>query len=184
STLYLGTGEANRCSSGCEAGVGIYKSTDNGEHWAKLDDKCVNNPTYSCAVPGNDAFLGRGISSIVIDPRNANHIFVGSALGVRGLSHVIGNGGTTRLEPGANGPGLYESTDGGATFTEVWNGTKPDPAPNFQFGITDVGLDPLNPSVAYAAAFDAGLWRRDAGAAQTAFTQVFKPQFVPPQCVV
>src|SRR5207253_10503704 len=27
-TLYLGTGEANRCSSGCEAGVGIYKSTD------------------------------------------------------------------------------------------------------------------------------------------------------------
>ena len=24
-TLYLGTGEANRCSSGCEAGVGIYR---------------------------------------------------------------------------------------------------------------------------------------------------------------
>ena len=27
-TLYLGTGEGNRCSSGCEAGVGIYKSTE------------------------------------------------------------------------------------------------------------------------------------------------------------
>ena len=26
-TLYLGTGEPNHCSSGCEAGVGIYRST-------------------------------------------------------------------------------------------------------------------------------------------------------------
>src|SRR5262249_4728830 len=32
-TLYLGTGEANRCSSGCEAGVGIYKTTDGGNNW-------------------------------------------------------------------------------------------------------------------------------------------------------
>ena len=73
-------------------------------------------------TPGKDAFLGRGINGIVIDPRNKNHIFVGSAQAVRGLSHMIGNGGTTRLEPGANQPGLYESTDGGQTFTEVWNG--------------------------------------------------------------
>ncbi len=29
----------------------------------------------------------------------------------------------------------------------------------------------------YAAAFDQGLWRRDAGAAATAFNQVFAPQF-------
>jgi hypothetical protein len=178
-TLYLGTGEANRCSSGCEAGVGIYKSTDAGEHWTKLADTCVSNATYTCVNPGKDAFLGRGINSIVIDPSNGSHIFVGSAQAVRGLSHVIGNGGTTRLEPGANEPGLYESTDGGATFTEVWNGAKPDivaGAPG-SFGITDVGLDPSNPNVVYAAAFDAGLWRRDAGAALTAFTQVFKPQF-------
>src|SRR5947207_7655459 len=180
-TLYVGTGEGHRCSSGCESGVGIYKTTDGGNSWTKLPDACVSNTTYNCANSG-DAFLGRGINQIVVDPTNPAHIFVGSALAVRGLSHVIGNGGTTRLEPGANEPGLYESTDGGATFTEVWNGTKPDPAPNFQFGITDVGLDPLNPSVVYASAFDAGLWRRDAGAAQTAFTQVFKPQFVPPQC--
>jgi hypothetical protein len=171
-TLYLGTGEANRCGSGCEAGVGIYKSTDNGEHWTKLDDTCLSNATYACVVPGNDAFLGRAIRSIVIDPNNANHIFVGSALGVRGLSHVIGNGGGTRLEPDANAVGLYESNDGGATFTMVWNGNNPG-----SFGITDVGLDPLNPGVVYAAAFDRGVWRRDAGAAATAFNQVFAPQF-------
>src|SRR5436190_1787985 len=85
-TLYLGTGEANRCSSGCEAGVGIYKSTDGGNHWTKPND---------------------GIS----------------------------------------------------------------------FGITDLGLDPLNADVVYAAGFDAGAWRRDAGAAATNFQQVFAPQF-------
>jgi hypothetical protein len=171
-TLYLGTGEANRCSSGCEAGVGIYKSTDGGNHWKKLDDTCVNNATYTCAVPGNDAFLGRGIGSIVIDPTNKNHILVGSAQAVRGLSHVIGNGGTTRAEPGAAAPGLYESFNGGKTFTEVWNGNS-----SSSFGINDVGLDPSNPNVVYASAFDQGLWRRDSGAAATAFSQVFKPQF-------
>jgi hypothetical protein len=175
-TLYLGTGEANRCSSGCEAGVGIYKSTDGGDHWTKLADTCANNATYNCATPGIDAFLGRGINSIVIDPSNPGHIFVGSALGVRGLSHVIGAAGETqRFEPGANEPGLYESTNGGATFTEVWNGAKPDAG--VSFGITDVGLDPLNPAVVYVAGFDAGAWRRDAGAAATAFQQVFAPQF-------
>jgi hypothetical protein len=171
-TIYLGTGEGNRCSSGCEAGVGVYKSTNGGDTWTKLGDACVDNGTYSCVTPGQDAFLGRGINSIVIDPTNPSHIFVGSALGVRGLSHVIGNGGTTRLEPGANAPGLYESTDGGATFTEVWNGNS-----SSSFGVTDVGLDPSDPSVVYAAAFDQGLWRRDSGAAQTAFSQVFAPQF-------
>ena len=175
-TLYLGTGEANRCSSGCEAGVGIYKSTDGGNHWTQLADTCVSNPTYPCATPGSDAFLGRGINSIVIDPRDSSHILAGSALGVRGLSHVIGAAGETqRFEPGANEPGVYESHDGGSTFTEVWNGAKP--SAGISFGITDLGLDPLDADVVYAAGFDAGVWRRDAGAASTAFQQVFKPQF-------
>jgi hypothetical protein len=171
-TIYLGTGEPNRCSSGCEAGVGIYKSTDRGDHWTKLADACVSNGVYSCTTPGQDAFLGRAVGKIVVDPSNPNHLYVGSAQAVRGLSHVIGNGGTTRLEPGANAPGLYESTDGGATFTEVWNGNSAS-----SFGINDVALDPSDHNVVYASAFDQGLWRRDAGAAATAFTQVFKPQF-------
>ncbi len=132
-------------------------------------------------TPGKDAFLGRGINSIVIDPRNSSHMLVGSARGVRGIAHVIGAGGTSRFEPGANDPGVYESFDGGATFRMVWDGAKPDPVgpggSNISFGITDLGLDPLNPAVVYAAGFDAGVWRRDAGAAITAFQQVFRPQF-------
>src|SRR3954451_7703662 len=35
-TIYLGTGEANRCTSGCEAGVGLYKSTNGGDKWTKV----------------------------------------------------------------------------------------------------------------------------------------------------
>jgi hypothetical protein len=175
-TIYLGTGEANRCSSGCEAGVGIYKSTNGGDSWTKLADTCVSNATYPCVTPGQDSFLGRGISKILIDPRDSNHIFVGSAQGVRGLSHVIGNGGTTRLEPGANLPGVYESTDGGQTFTQVWNGNS-----NSSFGVTDIELDPLDLDTVYAAAFDAGLWRRsvslDGAASATDFKQVFAPRF-------
>ena len=174
-TLYVGTGEGNRCSSGCEAGVGIYKTTDGGNSWTKLPDACVSNATYSCANSG-DAFLGRGINQVVVDPTNSQHLFVGSALAVRGLSHVIGEAGETqRFEPGANPVGVYESTDGGKTFTEVWNGN------GSTFGVTDVGLDPLDSTTVYASAFDQGLWRRspslDGTSSPTAFEQVFAPQF-------
>ena len=66
--------------------------------------------------------------------------------------------------------------DGGATFTEVWNGN--DAA---SFGVTDVGLDPLDPTTVYASAFDQGLWRRspslDGSASPTDFRQVFAPRF-------
>ena len=139
-TLYVGTGEGNRCSSGCEAGVGIYKTTNGGNTWTKLPDACVSNTTNSCANSG-DAFLGRGINSVVVDPTNPKHLFVGSALAVRGLSHVIGlPGETQRFEPGANPVRVYQSTEGGKTFTEVWNGN------GSTFGVTDVGLDPLDPT--------------------------------------
>src|SRR5262249_41882114 len=47
-TLYLGTGEGNRCSSGCEAGVGIYKSTDGGNQWTKLADTRIDNANKQC----------------------------------------------------------------------------------------------------------------------------------------
>ena len=124
-----------------------------------------------------DAFLGRAISAIVVDPKNSKHLLVGSAQAVRGLSHVIGAGGTTRVEPGANEPGLYESWDGGNTFTEVWDGTKPDPGPQ-SFGVTDVGLDPLNPGTVYVAAPSTRV-SGDVTPARpaTAFNQVFAPQF-------
>jgi hypothetical protein len=175
-TLYLGTGEGNHCSSGCEAGVGLYKSTNGGHSWHKLADSCVSNAHFTCTTPGTDAFLGRAINSVAIDPTNPRHIFVGSARSVRGLSHVIGSGGQISLEPGANPAGLYESTNGGATFTEVWDG-----AAGNSFGITKVKLDPRNPTNVYVTAFDEGLWRRspslDGSADQFDFHKLFAAQF-------
>src|SRR5438034_1649449 len=174
-TLYVGTGEGNRCSSGCEAGVGIYKTTDGGNNWTKLPDACVNNTTYACVTPGTDAFLGRSVGKILVDPTDPNHIYAASALGVRGLSHVIGlPGETQRFPPGANSVGLYESTDGGNTFTEVWNGN------GSTFGVRDAALDPLDPQTVYASAFDQGLWRRspalDGSSTPYDFHQVFAPR--------
>ena len=86
---------------------------------------CVSNSTYACVTArpwtrSSDA----AIRAIVVDPTNPNHIFVASALGVRGLSHAIGSGGTYPLPPNANESGVYESTDGGKTFTEVWDGNE------------------------------------------------------------
>ena len=34
-TVYVGTGEANICGSGCVAGTGLYKSTDGGDTWTR-----------------------------------------------------------------------------------------------------------------------------------------------------
>jgi hypothetical protein len=89
--------------------------------------------------------------------------------------------------PGANALGVYESTDGGATFTRVWNGLS-----STGLGIYDVGLDPLDPRVVYASTGQfgsplLGIYRRcpvggsaacggEAGASATDFKQVFSSQ--------
>ena len=118
--LYAGTGEAN-ASGDSEVRLGIWKTTNGGNTWTQLpamigpitttSPGTGTNGTYG---PGN-AFIGRSISSIVVDPTNANHLYVSSSRGVRGVSSVTG-GGTTN-PPTARPPfGLFESTDGGATL--------------------------------------------------------------------
>ena len=63
-TIYAGTGEANACGSGCEAGVGLYKSTDGGDTWT--------------GPIGQSAFNARAIGSIAIKPGDPNTIYVGT----------------------------------------------------------------------------------------------------------
>ena len=105
-TLYAGTGEPNS-SGDSEAGVGIYASHDNGNQWTLL--------------PGSPAAMNaRSISSIVIDPSNPNTMYVGTTRGVRGVSSVTG--GSVSLAPDAAPWGLWKTTNGGQTFTQVWDG--------------------------------------------------------------
>src|SRR6266853_3709828 len=99
-TLYAGTGEPNG-SSDSDAGGGLYKSTDGGSSWL--------------LVAGSTAVAtGRSVGAIAIDPVNPLHIFIGTDVARHGSSSV--NGGRF-TPPGAPPVGLYESLDGGATFS-------------------------------------------------------------------
>ncbi|MGA8220055.1 MAG: hypothetical protein WB780_00260 [Candidatus Acidiferrales bacterium] len=164
-TLWVGTGEANSCGSGCEAGVGLYKSEDGGDHW--------QGPI------GSSVFNERAIGSIVVKPGDRNTIYAATTQGLRGQSSVCCNG-TIDLIPGAPKWGLYKSTDGGRSWTFIHNGSADvsvctgdlneaqDNDPCSPFGVRRVALDPSNPDIVYASSYARGVWRSmDAGATWT-----------------
>src|SRR6476619_8153344 len=69
-TVYAGTGEGN-ASGDSEAGLGLYKSTDEGNHWS--------------LVPGSVAVAAnRSITWVAIQPGDPNHILIGTRSGTRG----------------------------------------------------------------------------------------------------
>ncbi len=188
STLYAGTGEPN-ASADSEAGFGVYKSIDGGDTWAQLASTIGPITTTSPGTGTNgtytgNAFAGRAISSIVVDPTNSNHLFVSSARAVRGVSSV---GGATSNPSLPRPPfGLFESTDGGATFNFIWDGGDGCPAvcdgTNAKAtirGVNRVALDPgwngTTNKILYGGAFGpnsvagaGGVWRsQDGGATWT-----------------
>jgi hypothetical protein len=184
-TLYAGTGEPN-ASGDSEAGIGIYKSTDGGNTWTQLSATIGPITTFSPGTgtngtygPGN-AFLGRAISSIIVDPTNATHLYVSSSRGVRGVSSVTGGGSSNPPTP--RPPfGLFESTDGGTTFNFIWDGGDGCPATcngtNSKAtirGVNKVQLDPgwngTTNKIVYGGAFgptgvvgSGGVWRSTDG---------------------
>ncbi len=121
-TLYAGTGEPNG-SVDSEAGVGLFKSTDFGRSWSLV------GTSFNMSA-------ARAISSVAIDPTNANHIYMGTTYAIRGGSSVTGG---AVLPPGPT-PGLYETLDGGQTWTRV-----------FTSEIAKIQLDPKNPDTVYVA---------------------------------
>jgi hypothetical protein len=149
-TLYAGTGEPN-ASGDSESGVGIFKSTDGGTTWTRLQGSI-------------STMTARSISSIVVDPRNTSTIYVGTARGVRGVSAVTG--GAVSLAPDAAPWGLYKTTDGGKTFNMVWDGNASIR------GINHVEMD--SHGTIYAAAFQQGIWRSSDGG--STWEQVFATQ--------
>lgn len=156
-TIYVGTGEPN-ASADSGAGQGIYKSTNGGNSWS--------------LVPGSTFAVNRSIGSVVIDPTNANTIYVGTTRGVRGFSAVIG-GATGNPPPGTGSPvGLYKSVDGGNTFTEIFDGPSNTPG-GFSEGVNGVALDPTNPAIVYISAYGLGVLRSSPSDNGGAFQQVF-----------
>ncbi len=118
--IYVGAGEAaQRPDLG--VGDGMYKSTDAGKTWTHLGLRDSQQ-----------------IGQVVIDPKDANRLFVAA------LGHPYGPN-TER--------GIFRSTDGGTTFERVLYKDE-------NTGATDVMLDPSNPKIVYAALWQArqGPW--------------------------
>lgn len=162
--LYAGTGESH-ASGDSGAGMGLYRSIDGGQNWTLLPAVTHTNTVADGDYTGN-AFVGRAISSIVVDPNNPQNIWVGSARGVRGVSSVTGSA-TSSPPPPRPAFGLFHSTDGGQTFVRVWDGN------GTIRGITRVAMDPDRSNYIYASAYSQGIWRStDNGAT---WVQIFAP---------
>ena len=97
--LWVGTGEGNgSCDS--YGGVGVYKSIDGGASWT--------------GPMGTAQFGNRGIPWIAVDRTDSTHILAASASGIFGVSCGLG--------PTLPSRGIYETTNGGANWTQRTNG--------------------------------------------------------------
>jgi hypothetical protein len=177
-TLYVGTGEPNG-SGDSEAGVGLYKSTDFGKNWSLVPGSVAATAPCASGTGTCPVATGRSIGAIAIDPANPNHIFIGTDVARHGSSSV--NGGRF-TPPGSAEIGLYESTDGGASFnlvlSELSDVVDPGTATGndfFRGGASDIELyQASGETQVYVSLFDYGIFRRAAVLdGDSAFHQVF-----------
>lgn len=110
-TIYVGSGEGLQRPD-LSVGDGIYKSTDAGKTWEHLGLRD-----------------GQQISSLIVDPQDANRLFVAV------LGHPYGPNSER---------GLYRSTDGGKSFQRVLYKDE-------NTGAVEVAFDPANPRIVYAS---------------------------------
>lgn len=124
SIVYVGTGEEN-FSGDSYYGAGILKSTDGGSTWSQLGGSIFAGPFQTGAYYGG----GGRVGAIAVDPGN-NQIVLAAA----------------QVYNGSNGPGIYRSTNGGTSWTNV--------LPNATG--TAAFFDPTNGTIAYAALGETG----------------------------
>ncbi len=171
--VWAGTGESWLIRYSDVMGDGVYKSTDAGGTWKNMGLKetgriarVLVHPTnanivYVCAVgkatgPQQERGVFKttdggatwkqtlfvnaetGCSGLTLDPKNPNHMFAGTW---QVEQHTWGQ--FTGIKPGS---GVYESKDGGDTFTHVTAAGLPkDP-----LGKIDVAIAPSNGQRVYA----------------------------------
>src|SRR6266851_1689465 len=146
-TLYVGTGEFNGCGD-CFFGVGLYR-IDTVDTTPTLVGPI--NPSQTISNFTYNIFNGRGITKIVVDPTNANNIFVATGRGVGGSgANSLGLVGGV---PSLATRGLWRSTNAtnaaaSVTFQKlvVTTDNSPDSPPTGNVDTTDVVMEPGNPN--------------------------------------
>jgi photosystem II stability/assembly factor-like uncharacterized protein len=127
---------------------GVYKTTDGGKTWSKI--LAGTNPSTGCAM-------------VSLDPSAPNTVYAGM-WDFRRQGWTFRSGGDGPTAPSASG--LFKSTDGGATWTDLTaqaqSGLPPKP-----WGRVAVAVAPSKPSVVYATIEAVqpkdGLYRSDDG---------------------
>jgi hypothetical protein len=159
-TIYVGTGEPNFCAD-CYDGVGVYR-IDNAS-----TAPVVSGPFNKDA--GNvDVFFGRSIGEIVVHPTNPDIIFVASAsaaAGINGSAPVptLGNRGVWRTTTATSAAPVFQQIGVLA-------------APNNNFSVRDIEMDPLDPNIMVAnlVVGNGGIYRTTNALAPTpTWTNVF-----------
>ena len=112
-TIYAGTGESDIRSS-LSFGNGVYKSTDGGATWSHIGLEDT-----------------RHISRIVVDPRNANVVYVGA------LGHAYAPNDQR---------GVFQSLDGGAHWARVLD-------LGSEIGISDLAICAASSQIVFAGAW-------------------------------
>src|SRR5919206_3543762 len=132
--VYAGTGEG-AMSGDSYFGNGILRSSDGGGTWSKVS---------------GDYFQGVSVSRIVVDPRNADHLYA---------AVLRGRGGARRVTAQPHSRyGIWESGDGGATWTLRREVSEAN-------GATDIELDPQSPDTLYASFLSDGIYKSTDGGA-------------------
>ena len=109
--IYVGTGESD-IRANLASGDGVYRSTDGGESWQNVGLRDT-----------------RQISRIVVDPQDANIVYVGA------LGHAYGPNEER---------GVFKSSDGGAHWAKVL-----DQGP--ESGIADLAIATDHPNILFAS---------------------------------
>jgi len=110
---------------------GVYKTTDGGQTWNKI-------------LRGSN--LSTGCSMISMDPANPRTLYAGM-WDFRRKGWTFRSGGEGERAP--SGSGLFKSTDGGATWTEL-TATSATGLPAKPWGRVAVTVAPSKPEVVYA----------------------------------
>jgi hypothetical protein len=155
------------------AGGGLWKSTVGGS---------TGSTGYPAGVAWNYVSTGFpviAVSSIAINPSNHLEMYVGTGEVYNTTAAASGpiGAGAVRTYRGTYGVGILKSVDGGTTWTKSLD---------FSYsnlkGVSDLAIDPSNPSIVFAATTDGVYRTTDAGAnwtlvlnVQVAIDLVYKP---------